>query len=243
MIKTRKIALSLTIMIFSLMSISLVSSVNITTNTIKIGDIISFGAHTWQVLDIQKGLAFIISEDILELKAYQTNNNGHTWAESSLREYLNGEFYNSNAFSNDDRLRIVQVTNVNDNNQMYEVPGGENTQDRIFLMSIAEAVLYFGDSGYLEYLVREANLMRLRDRSLMNMSHGINDRYNPNRLAIYKGIIYPPAQTVYYNWWLRSPGSNISKASLITAGGIILMSGLSIDIERCGVRPALWIYL
>ncbi|MCL2064973.1 MAG: DUF6273 domain-containing protein [Candidatus Cloacimonetes bacterium] len=141
---------------------------------IKVGDIIQFGAYPWRILDIQGGRALVVSEYIIENRDYHTSYTSITWADCSLRNYLNGEFYNSSAFSNADRARIVQVTNINENNQWFDTNGGSNTQDRIFLLSIAEVVKYFGDSGHLE--------------NKTGIFYGwINDQYNTNRIATFNG--------------------------------------------------------
>ena len=53
------------------------------------------------------------------------------------------------AFRDEDRDRIIQVRNTNEKNQWFDTPGGNPVFDRIFLLSIAEVVEYFGDSGVL----------------------------------------------------------------------------------------------
>ena len=115
------------------------------TNAVQIGDIITFGAYEWRVLDIQDGMALLISQNVLERRVYHTPNVIITWENCSLRSYLNGDFYN--AFNASDRNRIVQVTNQNPNNPTYGTPGGNPTQDRIFLLSISEAQGYFSSNS------------------------------------------------------------------------------------------------
>ncbi|MCL2063748.1 MAG: DUF6273 domain-containing protein [Candidatus Cloacimonetes bacterium] len=190
-------------------------------DNIKVGDIIQFGTYTWRVLDIQSGRALVVSENILEYRYYHTLWTRITWADCSLRAYLNGEFYNSSAFSNADRERIVQVTNINENNQWFGTNGGVNTQDRIFLLSIAEVVKYFGDSGQLANRPPEAWY--------------INDQYNTNRIATFNGSAYL--------WWLRSLGSGAIYAGSVGSAGIVRMDGNYVDYDDGGVRPALWLNL
>ncbi len=59
----------------------------------EIGSIISFGYYNWRVLDIQNNAALIITEEIIEQRAYHDTYKDITWADCSLRKYLNGEFY------------------------------------------------------------------------------------------------------------------------------------------------------
>lgn len=48
--------------------------------------------------------------------------------------------------------RIIPVINENPDNQCYGTKGGEDTQDRIFLLSLEEATCkYFGDSSSKMY--------------------------------------------------------------------------------------------
>ena len=93
--------------------------------------IIPFGGYDWRILDEQNGKALILSEKIIEKRAYHSSYSDITWENCTLRSYLNGEFYNS--FSPKDRLRIA---------------GGIATTDRIFLLSIDEVQRYLsGDNA------------------------------------------------------------------------------------------------
>ena len=188
---------------------------------IEIGDIISFGVYSWLVLDIQNDRALIVSENLLERGIYNTSLTNITWAESSIREYLNGEFYNSTTFSNRDRARIYQVSNINQDNQWYGTPGGEITQDKIFLLSIAEVVKYFGDSGQLDNRPEDA--------------WRIDDIYNINRITTFNGS---PTW-----WWLRSPGYNSLNAGNVNHEGYLNINGIGVHNDFGGVRPALWLNL
>ncbi|MDR2532645.1 MAG: dockerin type I repeat-containing protein [Oscillospiraceae bacterium] len=106
----------------------------------SVGDKIWFGGLSWIVLDVQDGMALIISEDILENQKYHSEWAEITWEHSSPRAYLNGEFYNS--FSSAEQGRIVETTIINSNNPHTGTPGGNDTIDKIFLLSIDEADNY-----------------------------------------------------------------------------------------------------
>ena len=103
----------------------------------------TFGGIVWQILcrDTLNNRILIITRDIMEQRSYHTSGTAITWENSSLRDYLNGTFYDT--FSVADRARIYEVTNENPNNPTYGTSGGNPTQDRIFLLSIAEAQQYF----------------------------------------------------------------------------------------------------
>ena len=199
---------------------------------IKMDSTLSFGGYNWRVLDIQGNVALLITEDIIEQRAYHDAYKDITWADCSLRKYLNGEFYDK--FSEADKSRIISVLNKNLDNQWYGSKGGVDTKDSIFLLSIEEVCKYFGDSRSKLY------------------NRGKNQRYwferkdenNNKRIARFEG------ETWGSWWWLRSPGRVSVKAVYIHGDGNIGIQGNNIlkgniSDGKCtgGVRPALWLKL
>lgn len=198
----------------------------------KMDSTLSFGGYNWRVLDIQDNVALLITEDIIEQRAYHDAYKDITWADCSLRKYLNGEFYDK--FSEADKSRIMPVINKNLDNQWYGSKGGVDTKDSIFLLSIEEVCKYFGDSRSKLY------------------NRGKNQRYwferkdenNNKRIARFEG------ETWGSWWWLRSPGRVSVKAVYIHGDGNIGIQGNNIlkgniSDGKCtgGVRPALWLKL
>ncbi len=198
----------------------------------RTGDTISFGGYDWRVLDIQDDRALIITQHIIDQRPYHDAYADTTWAECSLRKYLNTEFHD--AFDATDRSRIIPVVNENRDNQWYGSKGGVDTQDSIFLLSMEDAVCrYFGDSGSKLY------------------DPGKNQRYWFERKDENncKRIATLPQGRIWW-WWLRSPGRVNVKAVYIHGDGNIGIQGNNIlkgnlSDGRCtgGVRPALWIKL
>lgn len=199
---------------------------------IKMDSTLSFGGYNWRVLDIQDNVALLITEDIIEQRAYHDAYKDITWADCSLRKYLNGEFYDK--FSEADKSRIISVLNKNLDNQWYGSKGGVDTKDSIFLLSVEEVCKYFGDSRSKLY------------------NRGKNQRYwferkdenNNKRIARFEG------ETWGSWWWLRSPGRVSVKAVYIHGDGNIGIQGNNIlkgniSDGKCtgGVRPALWLKL
>lgn len=199
----------------------------------QVGDKIVFDKYEWRVLDIQNNAALVITEEIIEQRSYHDAYRDITWADCSLRKYLNDEFYNK--FTPTDKSRINPVINKNLDNQWYGSKGGADTRDYIFLLSLEEVCTYFGDS-----------LSKLQNR-------GKNQRYwferkdenNSKRIARLQGKEWD------WWWWLRSPGRVNVKAVYIfgTDGNIgiqgnnILKGNLSDGKCTGGVRPALWLKL
>ncbi len=195
----------------------------------KIGNIIQFGNYDWRVLDVQNNCFLMITEHIIEQRSYHDAYVDITWADCSLRKYLNGEFYEK--FSGADKARIITVFNKNMDNQWYGTKGGADTADNIFLLSIEDvACKYFGDSSELLYSPKK-NKRYWFERKDIN---------NSRRIAATKEAIWW--------WWLRSPGRVGVKAAYVHGDGNIGIQGNNIlkgnlSDGRCtgGVRPALWL--
>ena len=189
------------------------------------GDIIEFGGYNWIVLDVQGDRALIITEEIIGQRAYHIRDTWDilTWESSDIRRYLNDDFYNR--FTEQERRRIAETKVINDNyNPWFGEHGGNDTVDKIFLLSLDELVSYFGDSG-----------------QLANKNHpdnewwGFHDQYSDDRIAYN-------ASCVLRGWWLRSPGVNEDHITNIRDDGGVCVDGLHAGFTSGGVRPALWLY-
>ena len=181
---------------------------------------LEFGGYVWRVLDVQDDRAFLLTEDIVDRQPYNTKPESVIWGTCTLRQYLNGEFYER--FSKQEQAVILEVDNTNADNQWYGTKGGDDTKDKVFLLSIEEAVKYFGDSGQLQKRPKKDDWR-------------INDKYNSDRIAGY--------QNKAWWWWLRSLGDYSDYAAIVYYGGGLRMNGLDVSYEEGGVRPALWLNL
>ena len=205
-------------------------SENLQSNIIISGDfgeIIEFGGMNWLVLDKRDGEVLLLSEEILKYdKRYSKETPETTWETSYMREYLNSEFFDE-TFTDEEKARIKQVTLTNEDNQWFGASGGNDTTDNVFLLSLAEVVRYFGDSGQLdeppgtpeeltyEYLEDEFDSARIASR--------------PDGLG---GSL----------WLLRSPGISNARVAYVGTYGGIYPRGEGINMFG-GVRPALWLSL
>ena len=103
----------------------------------NVGDVVTFGSYDWYIIGkSDDGVTLLMKDNLME-KAYNDSFTEVTWATSSLRTYLNGEFYNS--FSSEDKANIVKTHNKNSNNPDFGTIGGADTDDHIYLLSIDEA--------------------------------------------------------------------------------------------------------
>lgn len=190
-------------------------------NSVPLVDKIRFGVYDWYVLDRQDDKILIITEKVIEKRPYHHDECEITWEICDMRQYLNGDFYNS--FSEAERLKIIEVVNKNPNNPWDGTSGGNSTTDKIFLLSIDEVVKHFGDSGYLEK----------KQFGPKGESWWFDDQYNADRLAKYG------SKNAW--WWLRSPGYISSRAAYIAIRGYVQMHGGDVNAKLGGVRPALWL--
>lgn len=100
----------------------------------------------WLVLARDGNKALLISRYWLDAQPYNTDHTSVTWETCTLRTWLNVTFYNK-AFSSDEQAAILTTSVDNGKNQGYSkwsTSGGNNTEDKVFLLSYAEANKYFG---------------------------------------------------------------------------------------------------
>ena len=111
-----------------------------------VGDVVSFGAYSWRVLAVEDGKVLLITEDNVEARAYNDKDEDTTWEQCTLRGYLNDGFITNN-FSAAESQRIVLTHVINDDHPQFGTPGGNDTDDRVFLLSVDEAERYFKDDN------------------------------------------------------------------------------------------------
>ena len=96
----------------------------------------------WIILDQKDGKTLLLSKYVLDIMSYNNYYENVTWQSSTLRFWLNGDFYTA-SFDNSERSKIFLSTIINNDNSVYGTSGGNNTEDYIFLLSIDEANEYF----------------------------------------------------------------------------------------------------
>ncbi|MCL2023781.1 MAG: DUF6273 domain-containing protein [Oscillospiraceae bacterium] len=187
---------------------------------------LNFGKLDWIVLDIDKenDRALLLSKDIVEERAYNNEKNEDTtWEECSLQTYLNGEFLESLGH---DKKWVLRTHNENPDNtwgrlkgEQLNTPGGNTTEDYIFLLSVPEVLKYF------------PGLKLNKDEDGDEWHYEFDERL----LAKFNGD--------KATWWLRSPGSSNYKAVFVLDSGHCVTLGDSVVNPYVGVRPALWLNL
>ncbi len=92
----------------------------------------------WIVIKKQKNKALLLSAYGIDVKLYYYRRKNVTWETCTLRKWLNEGFY-SDAFTEEEKKRIRLTKIGNPDNPIWGTKGGNDTEDRLFLLSIREA--------------------------------------------------------------------------------------------------------
>ena len=136
---------------------------------VKVGSIIKFGNYPqntkdkkepieWRVLAVEDGKALVISQYALDCKRYNEERGNTSWEECTLRKWLNSDFLNS-AFDSTEQNLIQLSTVTADKNPKYSTNQGNDTKDKVFLLSAKEAEQYFkNDEGQCWWWLRSLGI-------------------------------------------------------------------------------------
>lgn len=107
----------------------------------KAGSLVKIGKYTWRILDIEDNQVLLLKKNALKKKVFSTTPENVTWENSSLRQYLNTDFFKK-AFTAEEQKNIINTKVKSSNNATYGTAGGNDTTDYLFLLSIDEAQQY-----------------------------------------------------------------------------------------------------
>ena len=200
---------------------------------VKVGSAIKFGRYPqssdnpepimWKVLEREGNSLLLITNYALDCMPYKIRIKFYlfakftTWETSSLRKWLNEEFLDK-AFTKGEQ-KMIETTKVKvEKNLEYDTNRGEDTEDKVFLLSLQEAERYFACD--------EARQCKATAYAVTNGVH------------ISK-------TNKYCSWWLRSSGSNngVDNAASVFSDGSLDYFGYDVRSGYIGVRPALRINL
>ncbi len=189
------------------------------------GNIITFGTYEqdnninngkenieWIVLAVEEDKAFLVSLYALDSQRYNTSLTNVTWETCTLRSWLNETFFNT-AFSAEEQAAICSTTVKDEKNPEYGTLPGNDTIDKVFLLSVSEASRYFS-----------SDIDRRCDGTAYCYARGADEA----------GKCW---------WWLRTPGYGTDYAVRVLNGGPIGNHGNEVNHVGCAVRPALWLSL
>jgi len=187
----------------------------------------------WKVLSVNGSEVFLLSDKVLDGKQYHVKHEDVTWEGSTIRSWLNGydasgniqdkdyskENFIDTAFGVHEQLLIKESFVENKGNIDYGADGGNDTYDKIFLLSKSETY----DDEAKKY----------------GFKIGSGRKYYEHLMTYYaKPSIYAKAQGIDIdNWCLRSPGHY--NGSVMWVEDDLGIFYVSVDEKDCAIRPAL----
>lgn len=200
----------------------------------KIGEIVKFGNYEqdnnlsngaeeieWIVLDQKDDKYLLLSKYCLDAKPYNEEEKAVTWETCTLRSWLNDEFYKT-AFGETER-DFIAITDVkNEDNEYYGTKAGNDTKDKVYLLSIEEVRRYYGANP---------------------LGADSSRRIPVTEYAKSQGAWYSESNEKYGVgfWWLRSPGNGNECAADIDGDGFVCDDGGFVENEDNCVRPVIWL--
>ena len=200
-------------------------------------------AIEWLVLDVKDNKILLISKYILDCKQYYYKDSLVYWENSYIRNWLNSNFLYS-AFDENEITEILDTYNVNNTNLYTNEYSGENTLDKVFILSLDEAISYFDFYGN-------------------DLSVSVNYGLNKNSLRQCKGTEYAIKNNLRVvnndselnkcgNYWLRTVGLNELRIwysdkyanyynTYVRENGSINEKGTCVRSNDDGIRPCIWV--
>ena len=195
------------------------------------GDTVFFGSYEqdndisngkedieWLVLAKEDNRLLVISQYGLDCRQYNTSKTKVTWESCTLRQWLNKDFFDA-TFSNGEKGIILTVTVPGGEKTNYSTDPGSVTQDKVFVLSIAEVLKYFGG---VDARMCIPTAYAKANGAYMSSEHT-------------KG----GAATCW--WWLRSPAFFQDYTAKVCDDGVVDYG--PVDYGSDCVRPVMWIEL
>ena len=187
----------------------------------------------WRVLSNADDKLFLLSDQNLDVFAYNKQERFTVWETSDMRKWLNGldaysaDSFQGNAFTATEYAVLAQTELINgENPDYYATPSEDNTTDKVFLLSIPEAMnTAYGFAG---------NMQSSNTRVSTNTAYTAGGGKTG-------GIMYSADSEDI--WWLRSPGGIIFRAAYVSSFGLIETRGNPTTSTGVAVRPAVQVDL
>ncbi|MBR1741121.1 MAG: hypothetical protein IJ733_04480, partial [Lachnospiraceae bacterium] len=176
----------------------------------------------WRVLSVDESSVFLLADKGLDCKTYNQSWKNVTWESCTLRSWLNGYGKNSNkdgvdytsdnfmdqAFSSREQSDILETVVVDKDYPGYGSVVGNNTTDRVYLLSIGEA----GSASY--GFLTEISSKSSKTRKSKNTAYAEAQQADID-YPIYE---FHEKYCEGY-WWLRSPCYDFYHMAWAVGGG------------------------
>lgn len=189
----------------------------------NVGDIVSFGVYEqdnrigngpesieWVILENDAENYLLISRYGLDARSFHRVGEQVTWETSSMRAWLNNDFFNS-AFTAEERDSIIPTNVSNKDNPEFGVDGGGDTSDQVFLLSHEEVLKYFPQKN-----------SRIIAATKYAQARGARE---DDKINCY--------------WWLRTPGKIVSQVECIFPSGTLYSNGSDAGNASICIRPVI----
>ena len=180
----------------------------------------------WWVLKNDGEKALLLSAYNLDAQQYSKKGEDVTWEKSDLRKWMNTTFLQK-AFTTSEQNAIA-TTHVVTPNSYNGRPGGGDTDDKVFALSVQEAVSggFFYEGGKY-FNNADVDLKSCNTEYACAQSDG--------------WLAYPPSAD---NWWLRTPGYMEKRRAYVLGWSrykdlYVDLDGTTGDNRMVAARPAL----
>lgn len=195
-------------------------------STPAVGDCVTFGRYEqdnrmengkepleWIVLDVQDNQAMLLSKYCIDTVIFYPERVPMYWGKSDLRVWMNGDFLQE-AFTPEEQASILTTTVKNANPHGMK-GAGDDTLDKIYLLSKTEVLRYFPE---------------MADRVAY-----------PTEYAKSKGCTVD-SKTGSCRWWTRTSGARKMDICGMRLDGRITSYGMQdVDWPTNTMRPVMWI--
>ncbi|MCL2422834.1 MAG: KAP family NTPase [Micrococcales bacterium] len=186
------------------------------------GAVVRLSGIDWRVLEVtptgSDHRALLLADRVIGKGPYNKAQVATTWERCDLRRWLNEEFAQSLGKPLTDRVLRRKVHNGP--NPVWDTPGGEDTVDQFFLLSMEEAALHLAGqepSDWKQY--QNSGWFLLGTQGIAEDEEG-----------------------KFAWWWLRSPGGSPGRAANVLFDGTLRVVGYGVS-SSAAVRPAFWLNL
>ncbi|MCI6376777.1 MAG: DUF6273 domain-containing protein [Clostridiales bacterium] len=194
--------------------------------TPEVGEVIIFGSYEqdnqpdngkepleWIVLDVKDGKAMLLTKYCIDTVIFYPKRVPMYWGKSDLRAWMNGEFLEE-TFTPEEQALILTTTVTNTNPHGMK-GAGEDTLDKIYLLSKEEVLHFFPE---------------MADRVAY-----------PTEYAKSKGCTVSD-KTGSCRWWTRTSGArNLDICGMRLDGRISSYGMQDVDWPTNTMRPVMWV--
>lgn len=201
-------------------------------------------AIEWLVLAKEEDRLLLISRYALDCKPFNMEKKDNTWAFCSLREWLNGSFY-ENAFTPEEKDVILETVITEDETAGH----GYRSLDIVLVTPEASNPLEADPSVAVDVDPGFDKLEEFdfTDKVFLLSSDEAEQYFNDDDSRMCPGTPYCYAQGTWEEssgnciWWLRSSGRYTNYAMFVSFDGRNDWFGGAVDNGEKAVRPAVWI--